>query len=369
MPHLEFHQLDHRLEHLRVRHPSRFRRLIASLAESGQQTPIVVVQPEASSYLIIDGHQRVAALKQLGRDTVEAVVWEMKEAEALLLWRALRSQPPETALEQGWLLQEMESRQNCSMEELARRLDRSAGWVARRLSLVETLPESVQQRVREGKIAAQVAARYLAPVARVSREQCERLAAAMAERNWSNRQIASLCAAWRGARSAAARERIVASPELFLKAREQQLQNGNEPPEAGTLESDLNKIAAIARRALQRSEWETPPPESVNIIQAKLRHTVQMLEQLASRIEQQGHQQSSHDEPGTTRNDSGVERPRSEPPGDRAPAESLAAERAQGAAIQLQPDSANRARRESSGLPPTDSRTPSGLQGQPGASP
>ena len=40
---LEFHQLDRRWEHLRVREPHRQRRLLASLAESGQQTPIVVV--------------------------------------------------------------------------------------------------------------------------------------------------------------------------------------------------------------------------------------------------------------------------------------------------------------------------------------
>jgi ParB-like chromosome segregation protein Spo0J len=39
----EFHQLDRRSEHLRVRHPARQRRLLASLAEVGQQTPIVVV--------------------------------------------------------------------------------------------------------------------------------------------------------------------------------------------------------------------------------------------------------------------------------------------------------------------------------------
>jgi len=43
---LEFHQLDRRLEHLRVRHPARFRRLLASLAETGQQTPIIVIPYE-----------------------------------------------------------------------------------------------------------------------------------------------------------------------------------------------------------------------------------------------------------------------------------------------------------------------------------
>ena len=56
---LEFHQLDRRWEHLRVRHPGRQRRLLASLAESGQQTPIVVIaaagQPDR--YLVIDGYK------------------------------------------------------------------------------------------------------------------------------------------------------------------------------------------------------------------------------------------------------------------------------------------------------------------------
>src|SRR5215831_10519361 len=83
---LEFHQLDRRWEHLRVRPPARQRRLLASLAEVGQQTPIVVVAAEgqADRYVVIDGYKRLAALQQLGRDTVEAVVWPMKEAEALV---------------------------------------------------------------------------------------------------------------------------------------------------------------------------------------------------------------------------------------------------------------------------------------------
>ena len=64
---LEFHQLERRWEHLRVRHPGRQRRLLASLAEVGQQTPIVVVVVEgpADRYVVIDGYKRIAALEQL----------------------------------------------------------------------------------------------------------------------------------------------------------------------------------------------------------------------------------------------------------------------------------------------------------------
>jgi ParB/RepB/Spo0J family partition protein len=162
---LEFHQLDRRWEHLRVREPHRQRRLLASLAESGQQTPIVVVvsQDNRERYLVIDdGHKRVVALEQLGRDTVEATVWAMNEAEALLLSRSLRSGPQESALEEGWLLAELEQRFDYSLDELARRFDRSTSWVSRRLALVELLPEAIQQQVREGKLPGAKARAWLA---------------------------------------------------------------------------------------------------------------------------------------------------------------------------------------------------------------
>lgn len=168
--HLEFHQLDLRWEHLRVREPYRQRHLLASLAESGQQTPIIVVvtNDDPERYLVIDGYKRIAALRQLGRDTIEATAWPMGEAEALLLSRSQRMSPRESALEQGWLLSEMEQRFRYSLDELARRFDRSVSWVSRRLALVELLPEAVQHYVREGSITAQTAMKYLVPMARVS---------------------------------------------------------------------------------------------------------------------------------------------------------------------------------------------------------
>src|SRR5436309_12642321 len=184
---VEFHQLDRRWEHLRVRHPARQRRLLASLAESGQQTPIVVVAAEgqADRYVVIDGYQRITALAQLGRDTAEAVVWPMSEAAAVLLDRSLRLSEHESALEVGWLLAELEQRFGYGLDELARRFDRSVSWVSRRLALAELLPETIQQQVREGKISAHVAMKFLLPVARVSLQDCERMAAAFAQHHRS----------------------------------------------------------------------------------------------------------------------------------------------------------------------------------------
>jgi ParB family transcriptional regulator, chromosome partitioning protein len=97
--------------------------LLASLAESGQQVPIVVVAADgqANRYVVIDGFKRVTALQQLGRDKVEAVVWPMNEAEAIVLDRSLRLSEHETALEVGWLLAELEQRFGYNLDGLARR--------------------------------------------------------------------------------------------------------------------------------------------------------------------------------------------------------------------------------------------------------
>src|SRR2546422_1500219 len=249
---LEFHQLDRRWEHLRVRHPGRQRRLLASLADSGQQTPIVVVAAEgqADRYVVIDGYKRIVALEQLGWDTVEAVVWPMSEAAAVLLDRSLRLSEHETALEVGWLLAELEQRFGYGLDELARRFDRSVSWVSRRLALAEVLPEAIQQQVREGKILAQVAMKFLAPVGRQSLEDCQRMAAIFGEHHCDTRQAGQLYAAWRKG-APAIRKRILDDPELFFKTQRQ----AQEKAPAGTgaeLLRDLEMVVAIVNRAQRR---------------------------------------------------------------------------------------------------------------------
>jgi hypothetical protein len=89
---LEFQQLDLRYEELRGGSAARERRLLSSLAELGQQTPIVVVRAsEVARHVVIDGYKRVRLLRKLGQDTVQATAWDLGEAEALLLERMLRA--------------------------------------------------------------------------------------------------------------------------------------------------------------------------------------------------------------------------------------------------------------------------------------
>jgi ParB/RepB/Spo0J family partition protein len=250
---LEFHQLDLRHEGLRVRRPEREKRLLSSLVERGQQVAIVVIRlpEEANRFLVIDGYKRIRALQRLGRDTVRATVWDMDETEALILDRSLRTAEGETALEQGWLLSELHDVLGLSLDDLARRFDRSVSWISRRLALVRELPDSVQQLVRLGKIGAHSAMKYLVPMARAKRYDCERLAEKIAYHQFTTQEVGVLYAAWRG--QPLIREGIIDDPKLFLRARREIEEEDAVSVSAGKeLLRNLDMVGAIAKRAARQ---------------------------------------------------------------------------------------------------------------------
>jgi len=365
---LEFHQLDRRWEHLRVRHPARQRQLLASLAEVGQQTPIIVValEGQVDRYVVIDGYKRLAALQQLGRDTVEAVVWPLRAAEALLLDRSLRFSAHETALEEGWLLAELEQRYGYGQEELARRFDRSLSWVSRRLALVDLLPEAIQQQVREGQLSAHLAMKFLVPVARVSLDDCQRMAAVFVQHHCNTRQAGQLYAAWRDA-SPLVRQRLLDQPELFFKT-----QPPAEPPASTTgaaLQRDLEMAAALLHRAQRRlagvgpAEMDRPQRQAVR---RQIEHLCHQLDRLAKRIPEE---EEADAESIPTDRDSGTEPTRSEQTPDRAGAGPLPSVGPQSSAFPFPPGAGTPPSREGRTLPAPDPGVVRHLQGESGASP
>ena len=366
---LEFHQLERRWEHLRVHHPGRQRRLLASLAESGQQTPIVVVAAEGQTdrFVVIDGYKRIAALGQLGRDTVEAVVWPMSEAAAVLLDRSIRLSEHETALEVGWLLAELERRFDYGLDELARRFDRSVSWVSRRLALVEVLPEAIQQQVREGKIPAQVALKFLVPVARQSLEDCQRMAAIFAQHHSDTREAGQLYAAWRKG-SPAIRKRILDDPELFFKTQRQAQEKT--PAGAGSeLLRDLEMVVAIVNRA-QRRLTGAAATELDGQQSRAARHQIERIQSQLRRIDEEIlPEKKPHVEPGATHHDSGTEYAGSEQTGDRAGSGDLPRGRAQSPPLQFHRGPGAAPNRESGTLPSTDPGAFRPVQGESRASP
>jgi len=251
---LEFHRLELRYERLKVARPEPERRLLASLAEIGQQVPVVVVKEAAEvSFVVIDGYKRVRALRRLGRDTVEASCWPGAEAEALILTRLMQTAEPETALEQSWLLAELRERFGFSLEELARRFGHSVSWVSRRLALLQDLPEAIQELVRCGQIGAHGAAKYLVPLARANRQVCLDLMEATEATRLSSRDLGILYMAYQTG-NWVTRQRLLEAPLVFLKSHKemQATPPSVEPGPNDSLLTDLEILSATARRADRR---------------------------------------------------------------------------------------------------------------------
>jgi len=89
----------------------------------------------------------------------------------------------------------------------------------------------------------------LVPLARANADDCLLLVEGIAGKGLSNRQVGALYAAWRDG-IPGTRERVLAAPLLFLKARDEVV--GVAKDEGRALFDDLDMLGAIARRARRR---------------------------------------------------------------------------------------------------------------------
>jgi ParB/RepB/Spo0J family partition protein len=216
---IEIQELALKYRRLRIADRSRQGQLVSALVEYGQRTPVLVVavSDAAKPYVLIDGYARVAALRTLGRDLVEALVLPLEEPEALVFGHRLAAWRRPSVLEEAWLVRELIEGHGKSQAQLAASLQRSVSWVSRRLSLVRVLPESVQEAVQGGVLCAQAAMKFLVPLARAKKADCEALVAQLGPGPISVRQMQRLYEGWKqGDREQ--RARLLAHPRLYLKA-------------------------------------------------------------------------------------------------------------------------------------------------------
>jgi ParB family transcriptional regulator, chromosome partitioning protein len=223
---------------LRVLDPSRVGRLIAALSREDQQAPVLVV----GDRVLVDGYHRVAALRELGLDLVQAVKLEVSEAEALVLAWRLETGRRKNALEEGWLLVEL-AIQGKTQAGLAAEFRRTRSWISQRLGLVRALPDEVQDAVRTARVPAQAAMKSLLPLARIDRDAASRLVGAaepLTVRQWGR-----IYSAWREA-DGEGRSRIEADPMLLLKTEEAVAEVPLDAEER--LVQDLEAVAGLCRR-------------------------------------------------------------------------------------------------------------------------
>jgi ParB/RepB/Spo0J family partition protein len=241
---------------LRVQDRRRQARLSASLAEHGQQSPVLVVEAAGAGrpqLVLIDGYLRVEALRQLARDVVDALRLDLSEVDALLLRHRLETGRRRSALEDAWLLHELQVRHGLRQQQLGERLDRSSSWISRHLALVRVLPEPVQRAVQLAVLPPQAASKYLVPLARANPEACAQLVTALGTTRVSVRQVEHLYVGWREG-DVAQRQRLLSDPHLYLKALEvvPAAEPSSGPNGPSLLLAELERMAGCCRRARAR---------------------------------------------------------------------------------------------------------------------
>ncbi|MEF8731218.1 MAG: ParB/Srx family N-terminal domain-containing protein [Candidatus Accumulibacter meliphilus] len=104
---LDLHRLELRYAELRVPDTAAITRLARSIAVNGQLVPCIAVAGEGHSAILLDGYRRVAALRQLGKDTAEVECWDSDPVQGLLGVLARTRSRAFVPIEEALLLREL----------------------------------------------------------------------------------------------------------------------------------------------------------------------------------------------------------------------------------------------------------------------
>ncbi len=252
---VDFHLLDLRYSHTRIKNGKALKKMQNSLNIYGQTEPGLAIVEE-DRFVLIDGYLRFAALKANGHDCITVQLVE-EEPDSLLTLLAKGDDRQLEAVEQAALIQELHNRFNYSFAEIAKRLGKDKGWVKRRLDLLESLPEEVLGAVMTGTVSSWAASRVLVPLSRANEQDCLDLTRKIIAEPLSTRELVSLYEQYKKS-NRTVRDRIVADPSLFVKTIKQQEEQKhgaevNEGPE-GKWFKDISIVCHILKRLKKTSD-------------------------------------------------------------------------------------------------------------------
>ncbi len=251
---IEIVHLDLRYAHTRIIRSRAVERLSILIRRYGQITPILVVPGSHPQFTLIDGYLRTRAIHRLGRDIVKAQVWNGNEAEALIHVLAKTQDRSWESLEQAALIRELHQEHQLSQEKIAAMMGKDQSWVARRLMLINELPEEVLALVRKGDISCWSAERVLVPMARAIPSHASILAKHLTTNPLSTRELSKFFDHYCKS-NCGVREKMVKAPGLFLKTlanqeAQQQAELLKAGPE-GKWFKDMVLVGRITERLIQ----------------------------------------------------------------------------------------------------------------------
>lgn len=265
---LDLHRLELRFAASRLVEPRAVERIARSIERCGQIVACIVVAGggEDGAMVVVDGYRRIAAVRQLGRDTVRVEVWPCSVTEALVAVLARSQDRPFAAIEEALALRELVQGQGLSQHELARRCGRDVSWVSRRLQLLSGLPDEALAAVRAGRLSSWAANRVVAPLARANSDHANRLLERLVTEPLSTRELRDWFQHYERA-LVGVREEMVRRPRLFIQAQdeirqERATQRLRQGPE-GQCATDVRILESVLGRLVQRTADLRPVPKGV----------------------------------------------------------------------------------------------------------
>lgn len=325
---IELHQLELRYTGLRVQNGPRVRRLAESISRHGQLKAMLAVPGEGGELILVNGYQRFAALRYLGRDTGLITVTAGPESQAIFHLLVERGERRWEAIEEAGLIQELHRRLGFSLGEIGGRLGRDKSYVKRRLDLLESLPEEILQHILAGSITTWAANRVLVPLARANADDAAKLAAHLAREPMSTRELQLFYEHYRQA-NRRVRERMLESPALFLRSVQAVTAGKNDNPEEKWLH-DATVAGAILTRLQEQAE-EVFYPGQEKKLRRQLLVRAARVRRLSLELQQQIKERLSHDRARQGTADPGDAPPGGKKAGDRPATESLPPHRGPGA--------------------------------------
>jgi ParB/RepB/Spo0J family partition protein len=106
-----------------------FAKLVRNIERTGRYEPLIV-RPKDDGFQIINGHNRLRALRELGYKTIDAIVWDIGDQETDILLATLNRLGGSNVLAKKLtLLKRLNAR--ATARDLAKRLPHSAGQIER----------------------------------------------------------------------------------------------------------------------------------------------------------------------------------------------------------------------------------------------
>lgn len=128
-----------------------------SLSNEGQLNP-VIVRPENDHYVVVSGHSRLRAVRELNWEEIEAEVRELSDEEADKLSLTSNMFRKEMSnLEQGKVLNKLMNEHDWSKTEVAKKVGKSTSWVNRRVKVALDVNDEVAKALENDEINIEAA--------------------------------------------------------------------------------------------------------------------------------------------------------------------------------------------------------------------